>query len=52
MLHYVGVFLIVAVLCAVLGFGGFAGAAAGIAQIPCIIFLILAAPAFFAAPDS
>jgi len=42
MLHYALVFFVVAIVAAVLGFGGLAGAASGIAQILFVGFLILA----------
>jgi uncharacterized membrane protein YtjA (UPF0391 family) len=41
MLHYALVFLVVAIIAAVLGFGGIAGAAAGIAKI---LFLVTRRP--------
>jgi uncharacterized membrane protein YtjA (UPF0391 family) len=41
MLHYAVVFLVVALIAAVLGFGGIAGAAAGIAKILFFVFLVL-----------
>ena len=41
MLWYTWVFLIVALLAAVLGFGGIAAASAGIAKLCFIIFLVL-----------
>lgn len=40
MLYYAIVFLIIAMASAVLGFGGIAGASAGIAQILFYIFLL------------
>ena len=46
MLHYAIVFLIVAIIAAVLGFGVIAGTAAWIAKILFIVFLILAIVAF------
>ena len=46
MLHYAIVFLVVAIIAAVLGFGVIAGTAAWIAKILFIIFLILAIVAF------
>ena len=46
MLHYAIVFLIVAIIAAVLGFGVIAGTAAWIAKILFIVFLILAVIAF------
>ena len=47
MLHYAVVFFIIALIAAVLGFGGLAAGAANIAQILFFVFLILAAVAFF-----
>jgi uncharacterized membrane protein YtjA (UPF0391 family) len=41
MLHYALIFFVVALIAAVLGFGGIAGAAAGIAKILFFVFLIL-----------
>ena len=41
MLHYAWVFLVLAIIAAIFGFGGVAVAAAGIAKIPFFIFLIL-----------
>ena len=41
MLWYAWVFLLVAILAAVLGFGGIAVAAAGIAKICFVVFLVL-----------
>lgn len=46
MLHYAIVFLVVAIIAAVLGFGVIAGTAAWIAKILFIVFLILAIVAF------
>jgi len=40
MLHYALVFLVIALLCAVFGFGGFAVAFAGIAKILFVLFII------------
>ena len=42
MLHYAVVFFVIAIIAAVLGFGGIAGSAAGIAKILVIGCLILA----------
>ena len=42
MLHYAVVFFVIAIIAAVLGFGGIAGSAAGIGKILFIGFLILA----------
>jgi uncharacterized membrane protein YtjA (UPF0391 family) len=47
MLHYALVFLVVAIIAAVLGFGVISGAAATIAKVLFVIFLIMAAIAFF-----
>jgi uncharacterized membrane protein YtjA (UPF0391 family) len=41
MLHYAWVFLILAIIAAVFGFGGIAAAAAGIAKVLFFIFLAL-----------
>ena len=41
MLHYAVVFFVIAISAAVLGFGGIAGSAAGIAKILFVGFLIL-----------
>ena len=41
MLHYSLVFLIIALVAALLGFGGIAGAAAGIAKICFFVFLVI-----------
>jgi uncharacterized membrane protein YtjA (UPF0391 family) len=46
MLHYAVVFLIVAIIAAVLGFGVIAGTAAWIAKILFVVFLILAVISF------
>jgi uncharacterized membrane protein YtjA (UPF0391 family) len=46
MLHWSLVFLIIAVIAAVLGFGGIAGAAAGIAKTLFFIFLVIWLVAF------
>ena len=40
-LHYAIVFLVIALIAAVLGFGGIAGASAGIAKVLFIVFLVL-----------
>jgi uncharacterized membrane protein YtjA (UPF0391 family) len=48
MLHYAVVFFVIALIAAVLGFGGLAAGAMGIAKILFFVFLILAAIAFFA----
>ena len=41
MLHYAIVFLVIALVAAVLGFGGLAGTAIGIAKILFFVFLVL-----------
>ena len=41
MLYYALVFLLIAVVCAILGFGFLSAAAAGIAKILFIVFLII-----------
>ena len=41
MLHYAVVFFVIAIIAAVLGFGGIAGSAVGIAKILFVGFLIL-----------
>jgi uncharacterized membrane protein YtjA (UPF0391 family) len=46
MLHYAVVFLVIALIAAVFGFGGIAASAAGIAKILFVIFLIGAVVAF------
>jgi uncharacterized membrane protein YtjA (UPF0391 family) len=46
MLHYAVVFFVIALVAAVLGFGGIAAGAAGIAKILFFVFLILAAVGF------
>lgn len=46
MLHYAVVFLVIALIAAVLGFGGIAGTAAGIAKILFFVFLIIAVLSF------
>jgi uncharacterized membrane protein YtjA (UPF0391 family) len=40
MLHYAVVFFVIAIIAAVLGFGGIAAGAAGIAKILFVVFLI------------
>jgi uncharacterized membrane protein YtjA (UPF0391 family) len=47
MLRWAVVFFIIAIVAAVLGFGGIASSAAGIAKILFIIFLVIAIIAFF-----
>jgi uncharacterized membrane protein YtjA (UPF0391 family) len=39
MLHWAAVFFVIAIAAAIAGFGGVAGSAAGIAQLPFFIFL-------------
>lgn len=46
MLHYAIVFLIIAIIAAVLGFGVIAGTAGMIAKVLFIVFLILAVVSF------
>ena len=46
MLHYTLVFLVVAIIAAVLGFGVIAGTAAWIAKVCFFVFLILAVLSF------
>lgn len=46
MLRYAIIFLVVAIVAAVLGFGGIAGEAAWIAKILLFVFLILAVVSF------
>ena len=46
MLHYAVVFLVIALIAAVFGFGGIAAGAAGIAQTLFVGFLIMAAVSF------
>jgi uncharacterized membrane protein YtjA (UPF0391 family) len=41
MLHYAAVFLVIALIAAVFGFGGIAAGAAGIAKILFFVFLVL-----------
>jgi uncharacterized membrane protein YtjA (UPF0391 family) len=41
MLHYAVVFLVIALIAAVLGFGGIAAGAASIAKILFVVFLVL-----------
>ena len=41
MLHWSLVFLVLAVIAAILGFGGIAGTAVGIAKAPFFIFLVI-----------
>ncbi len=46
-LHYAVVFLVIALIAAVFGFGGIAAGAAGIAKILFVVFLIGAVVSFF-----
>jgi uncharacterized membrane protein YtjA (UPF0391 family) len=46
MLHYAVVFLVIALIAAVFGFGGIAASAVGIAKILFFVFLIMAVVAF------
>ena len=46
MLHYAVVFLVIALVAALFGFGGIAAGAVGIAKILCFVFIILAVLAF------
>ena len=46
MLRYAVIFLVVAIIAAVFGFGGIAGEAAWIAKILLVVFLILAVASF------
>lgn len=46
MLHYAVVFLVIALIAAVLGFGGVAASAAGIAKLLFFVFAGLSAVAF------
>jgi len=47
MLSWAVTFFVIAIIAAVLGFGGIAGGASSIAQILFVVFLILAAVSFF-----
>ena len=47
MLHYAAVFLVIALIAAVFGFGGIAVGAASIAKILFVVFLIGAVVSFF-----
>lgn len=47
MLHYSLVFLVIAIIAGILGFGVIAGAAAGIAKICFFVFLVIWILAFF-----
>jgi uncharacterized membrane protein YtjA (UPF0391 family) len=46
MLYYAVVFFVIALIAAVLGFGGLAAGAAGIAKILFVVFLVLAVASF------
>ena len=46
MLHYAVVFLVIALIAAVFGFGGIAASAVGIAKILFFVFVIMALVAF------
>jgi len=46
MLHYAVVFLVIALIAAVFGFGGIAASAVGIAKVLFVVFLILAVASF------
>lgn len=46
MLHYAVVFLVIALIAALFGFGGIAASAVGIAKILFVVFLILAVASF------
>lgn len=46
MLHYAVVFLVIALIAGIFGFGFIAGTAAGIAKILFVVFLILAVISF------
>ena len=46
MLHYAVVFLVIALIAAVFGFGGIAASAVGIAKILFFVFIILAVVTF------
>lgn len=46
MLHYAVVFLVIALIAAVFGFGGIAASAVGIAKILFFVFIIMAVAAF------
>lgn len=46
LLHYAVVFLVIALIAAVFGFGGIAAGAVGIAKILFVVFLVLAAASF------
>jgi len=46
MLHYAVVFLVIALIAALFGFGGIAASAVGIAKLLFVIFLVLAVVSF------
>ncbi len=46
MLYYAVVFLVIALIAAVFGFGGIASSAVGIAQVLFLIFIVLAVVSF------
>ncbi len=46
MLHYAVVFLVIALIAAIFGFGGIASSAVGIAQFLFLVFLVLAVASF------
>ena len=46
MLHYAAVFFVIALIAAVLGFGGLAAGAVGIAKILFFVFVVLAVGSF------
>ena len=46
MLHYAVVFLVIALIAAVFGFGGIAASAVGIAKLLFVVFLVLALASF------
>lgn len=46
MLHYAVVFLVIALIAAVFGFGGIAASAVGIAKVLFVVFLVMAVVTF------
>ncbi len=46
MLHYAVVFLVIALIAALFGFGGIAAGAVGIAKLLFVVFLVLAVVSF------
>lgn len=46
MLHYAVVFLVIALVAALFGFGGIASSAVGIAQVLFVVFLVMAVLTF------